>query len=189
MLEGFLEGKVYEILLVTASNITPAGVIREGNKFRFKLFPGKSFHDLLNDPKASIQITNDVELLVKHALNLEDNSQIEEKDGWRWIKGLPGFYGVVKWQIKRWDDEIGNTEVLSAEFLPLGLIPGELPTVPFSRADCTLVEMAVLFTRYLVSQREELGKKIKELHDLYKHLGGRSWVAEYIIKNIEYRSE
>ena len=189
MLEGFLEGKVYEVLLVTASNVTPVGVVREGKGLKFKLFPGRSFQDLLEDSRASVQITNEAELLVRYALNLEVDSQFEEKNGWRWIKGLPGFYGVVKGEVRRWSDELGETEVLAAEFLPEGRIPGELPTVPFSRADCALVEMTVLFTRYSVAPRKDLGERIRELHALYRRLGGHSRVADYIMENLEYRSE
>ena len=181
MLENFSEGKVYEVLLVTAANITPVGVVRRGDGLRFKLFPGRSFQDILSDSRVSIQLTNDVELLVRYALNLEVDSEIERKNGWRWIKGLPGFYGRVNWRIQTWKDEIGETEVLSAEFLPEGVIPGELPVIPFSRADCILVEMAVLFTRHRIRPTEESEKKLLNLHSTYRRLGGDSPVAEYMV--------
>ncbi|WP_099211102.1 DUF447 domain-containing protein [Thermococcus henrietii] len=181
MLDVFEEGRVYEVLLVTRSNVTPVGVVREGERLRFKLFPGKSFREVLETAKASIQLTNDPELLVRTALNLPVELEFVEMNDYRWIKGLPGFYGQVKWKVERWKDELGETEVLLCELIPEGEIEGTLPLRPFSRADCLLVEMAVLFTRYLVRPEEKLRVQILEMHSLYKHLGGRSPTADYMV--------
>lgn len=189
MLEYFTPGKVYEVLLTTKSNVTPIGVVREGEILRFKLFKGRSFDDLLSTPEASIQITNDVELIVKSALNLDTDIGIVSNKRWRWIKGLPGLYGIVQHEVAQWIDDLGETEVLQGKFIPEGEIQGRLPPRPFSRADCLLVEMAVLFTRFKVSSGEEMCKKIKGLYELYKHLGGDSQLAEYIMENLKYSSE
>jgi len=179
MLHLFEEGKVYEVLLVTRSNVTPVGVVREGERLKFKLFPGKSFREVLETSKASIQLTNDPELLVRTALNLPVELEFVEKTH-RWIKGLPGLYGSVKGRVEHWKDELGETEVLLCEFVPEGRIDGTLPIRPFSRTDCLLVEMAVLFTRYLVRPDEKTGAKILEMHSLYRRLGGRSETAQHI---------
>ncbi|WP_457750932.1 DUF447 domain-containing protein [Thermococcus sp.] len=189
MLKYFTPGKVYEVLLTTKSNVTPVGVVREGETLRFKLFKGRSFDDLLSTPEASIQITNDVQLIVKSALNLDTDIDIVSNKRWRWIKGLPGLYGIVQREVTLWKDELGETEVLQGKFIPVGEIQGRLSLRPFSRADCLLVEMAVLFTRFKVSSEEETCKKIKALYELYKHLGGNSELAEYIMENLKYRSE
>ncbi|GAB6135245.1 DUF447 domain-containing protein [Thermococcus prieurii] len=181
MLDVFEEGKVYEVLLVTRSNVTPVGVVREGERLRFKLFPGKSFREVPETGMVSIQLTNDPELLVRTALNLPVELEFVEVNGYRWIKGLPGFYGQAKWKVERWKDELGETEVLLCELIPEGEIEGALPLRPFSRADCLLVEMAVLFTRYLVRPEEKLRVQILEMHSLYKHLGGRSPTADYMV--------
>ena len=181
MLDVFEEGKVYEVLLVTRSNVTPVGVVREGERLRFKLFPGKSFREVLETGKASIQLTNDPELLVRTALNLPVELEFVEANGHRWIKGLPGLYGRVEWKTERWKDELGETEVLLCEFIPEGEIEGTLPVKPFSRADCLLVEMAVLFTRYLVRPDAESGRRILEMYELYTRLGGKSETSEYMV--------
>lgn len=189
MLESFLEGRVYEVLLVTESNVTPVGVVRRGESLTFKLFPGKSFRDLLKNPKASVQLTNDAELIVKYALNMETGVEIEKFKDWRWIKGLPGLYGAVEYQIEEWADEIGETSVLKAKFIPVGQIRGKLMDMPFSRADCALVEMAVLFTRYLVKPSEEVRQKLLELSYLYTHLGGRSDAHEYMVARLTEKGQ
>ena len=181
MFEVFEEGKVYELLLTTESNVTPVGVVREGVSFFFKLFPGRSFRDVLKNPRVSIQLTNDAELLVRTALNMPVHLEFEGQRGYRWISGLPGFYGTVKFEKRVWKDELGETEVLECRFLPEGVIPGKLDIKPFSRADCILVEMAVLFTRYLVKPGENLKRRVLELYNLYTHLGGNSDVADYIV--------
>ena len=181
MLDVFEEGKVYEVLLVTKSNVTPVGVVRDGEKLRFKLFPGKSFREVLETGKASIQLTNDPELLVKTALNLPVGLEFEGQNDHRWIRGLPGVYGDVRSRVERWRDDLGESEVLICELTPEGRIEGNLPLRPFSRADCVLVEMAVLFTRYLVNPREDTREKILEMYSLYRHLGGTSSVSNYMI--------
>ncbi|NJE55571.1 DUF447 domain-containing protein [Thermococcus sp. 21S9] len=181
MLDVFEEGKVYEVLLVTRSNGTPVGVVREGERLRFKLFPGRSFREIIETGKASIQLTNDPELLVRTALNLPVELEFVEANAHRWIKGLPGLYGRVEWKVERWKDELGETEVLLCEFIPEGEIEGTLPVKPFSRADCLLIEMAVLFTRYLVKPEEKLRARLLEMHSLYTHLGGRSTAVDHMV--------
>ncbi|WP_297073810.1 DUF447 domain-containing protein [Thermococcus sp.] len=189
MLDVFEEKKVYEVLLVTRSNITPAGVVRDGKKLRFKLFPGKSFREVLETGKASIQLTNDPELLVRTALNLPLKLEFEEQNGHRWIRGLPGVYGNVTSKVEHWEDNLGETEVLICELVPEGKIEGMLPLRPFSRADCVLVEMAVLFTRYLVNPREDLREKILELYSVYRHLGGMSPVSNYMVSFLTKKNQ
>ncbi|WP_456422080.1 DUF447 domain-containing protein [Thermococcus sp.] len=186
MLETFDEGKIYEVLLVTRSNVTPVGVIRNGKRLTFKLFPGRSFEEIQLTGSASIQLTNDPELLVRTALNLPVELEFEETEGHRWIKGLPGVYGRVEWKLETWRDELGETEVLLCELIPEGEIEGFLPLRPFSRADCVLVEMAVLFTRYLVRPEERTKSKVLELYELYRHLGGTSRTAEYMALHLEW---
>jgi hypothetical protein len=184
MLELMREGQVYELLLVSKSNVTPVGVVRVGDRLRFKLFPGRSFRDLLEDSRVAVQITHDVELLVRTALNLDVEMSFESSRGYRWIPGLPGWLGEVQCKRGVWEDGLGTTEVLRCEFYPEKELVGDLRPVPFSRADCILVEMAVLFTRYLVRSSPESKKKILELYWLYRHLGGGSPSADYIIENI-----
>ena len=189
MLSYFDEGKVYEVLLITESNVTPVGVVREGEKLRFKLFPGKSFREVLETGKASIQITNDPELLVRTALNLPVTLEFVEKNGYRWIEGLPGLYGRVERRVERWRDSLGETEVLLCELTPEGEIDGELPLRPFSRADCILVEMAVLFTRYRVKSEESLKEEILKMYSLYTYLGGTSPTARHIVELLTKESQ
>ncbi|AJC72499.1 hypothetical protein X802_10305 [Thermococcus guaymasensis DSM 11113] len=189
MLGVFEEGKVYEVLLVTESNVTPVGVVREGEKLRFKLFPGKSFREVLETGRASIQLTNDPELLVRTALNLPITLGFVEKNGYRWIEGLPGLYGRVERRVERWRDSLGETEVLLCELTPEGEIDGELPLRPFSRADCILVEMAVLFTRYRVKSEESLKEEILKMYSLYTYLGGTSPTARHIVELLTKESQ
>ncbi|WP_457742047.1 DUF447 domain-containing protein [Thermococcus sp.] len=189
MFEIFKEGKVYELLLITESNVTPVGVVRKGRSLFFKLFPGRSFRDILKNPQVSIQLTNDAELLVKTALNRPVHLKFERQSGYRWISGLPGFYGRVEIEKKVWKDELGETEVLECKFLPEGVIKGKLEARPFSRADCVLVEMAVLFTRYLLKPRESIKSRILELDNLYAHLGGVSDVADYMVSVLTKRDQ
>jgi len=181
MMESFKPGRVYEVLLVTRSNVTPVGVIREGERLKFKLFPGKAFRELLETGRASIQLTNDPELLVKTALNLAVELEFVEKNH-RWIKGLPGLYGRVEWKIERWKDELGETEVLLCEFVPEGEIEGTLPIRPFSRADCALIEMGVLITRHLVKPDDKVRERIRELHSLYLRLGGDRELGKTLLR-------
>lgn len=189
MLSYFDEGKVYEVLLITESNVTPVGVVREGGKLKFKLFPGKSFREVLETGKASIQITNDPELLVRTALNLPVTLEFVEKNGYRWIEGLPGLYGRVERRIELWGDSLGETEVLLCELTPEGEIDGELPLRPFSRADCILVEMAVIFTRYRVKSEESLKEEILKMYSLYTYLGGTSPTARHIVELLTKESQ
>ncbi len=185
MLDSMEEGKVYEVLLVTASNVTPIGVVRERDVLRFKLFPGRSFRDILRRPLASIQITNDVELIVRAALNLPLDLKFDGEGSFRWIAGLPGYYGKVDYELSVWKDELGESEVLLGRFAPSGRIEGSLRQLPLSRADFTLLEMAVHFTRFTVSRDPKLLRRMKLLYREYRKLGGHSEVAEYIMENSE----
>ncbi len=184
MLESLREGQVYELLLISRSNVTPVGVVRRGSYLHFKLFHGRSFSDLLNDPRVSIQMTNSAELLVGTALNLDVELAFESNGSQRWIRGLPGWAGIAECRKRKWEDGLGATTVLECRFTPLREIPGQLEPVPFSRADCILVEMAVLFTRYRVKPSAESKRKILELWDLYRHLGGSSQIAKYMVENL-----
>ncbi|WP_297474957.1 DUF447 domain-containing protein [Thermococcus sp.] len=185
MLGNLQEGQIYEVLLVTSTNITPVGVVRRGNVLEFKLFPGRSFRDLLENPLASVQVTNDVELIVRLALNLPAGINVLNGEKGRWIKGLPGWYGRVEHRVEKWKDRIGEAEVLLGKFLPEGKIEGSLEPVPISRADCYLLEMAVHFTRFLVSRDPGMAARVLELHREYRRLGGSSEVADYIVERIE----
>ncbi len=190
MLGNLREDKVYEVLLVTASNVTPVGVVRRGDALEFKLFPGRSFEDLLENPAASIQVTNDVELIVRLALNLPVDVDFVENNNHRWIEGLPGWYGSVEYRIGTWEDSLGESRVLIGRFVPEEEIPGSLPVIPWSRTDCRLLEMAVHFTRFLVSRDEKLAEAIAELYGEYRRFGGDSKVAEYIMGRLrEFNSK
>ncbi len=180
-----VENLLYEMLLVTRTNVTPVGVVRRGNSLNFKLFPGKSFRELKVDSHVAIQATNDPELLVRTALNLPVELEFEEREPYRWIKGLPGWLGEASCAEETWRDEIGETKVLKCSLKPEEEIPGRLPQRPFTRADCLLVEMAVLFTRYLVSPRKAIRDEILRLYTTYRRLGGSSESAEYIIGRLD----
>lgn len=180
------EGQVYELLLVSKSNVTPpVGVVRKGETLHFKLFPGKSFRDLLEHNRVALQMAWDAELLVKTALNLDVELSFESDGQYRWISNLPGWLGKVQCRRELWKDELGTTEVLKCEFFPEKELAGNVQQVPFTRADCILVEMAVLFTRYLVKPTSELKNKILDLYALYKHLGGNSDAVEYIVRHLD----
>ncbi|ANF21856.1 DUF447 domain-containing protein [Thermococcus piezophilus] len=188
MLEHFNEGQVYEVLLVTHSNATPVGAVRKGEALNFKLFGGRSAEELKAHPYASIQITNDVELLVKLALNIPVNVEFAEGTSHRWIKGLPGIYGEVKLMEETYEDELGNATVLRCSLKPEGVIEGSLPPRPISRADYLLLEMAVDLTRLFVTTREvkvELARNLYERiwinYQMYKRFGGNSEIAEKIM--------
>jgi hypothetical protein len=180
-LDALHEGQVYEMLLVTKSNVTPVGVVKIGRKLLFRLFGGRSARELVEHPYASLQVTNDANLIVRLALNLppREGLEIQERGNFRWIKGLPGGYGKVErgWAIHR--DELGETKVLNCSLEVLGEIEGSLLPKPFSRADCALIEMAVDLTRLRVAilknphAAERLCRRIKENYSLYTHLGGR----------------
>ncbi len=178
------ENLVYEMLLVTRTNVTPVGVVRKGDSLNFKLFPGKSFGELQRDRHVAIQATNDPELLVRTALNLPVELKFEEKEPYRWIKGLPGWLGKATCAEETWRDDIGETRVLKCSLKPEGEIPGRLPQRPFTRADCLLVEMAVLFTRYLICPKDSLRNGILRLYTTYRHLGGSSESADYIVQHL-----
>lgn len=187
-LDFLSEGQVYEMLLVTRSNIAPVGVVRKGEKLFFKLFGGRSAEELEKHPYASLQSANDAGFIVRLALNLplQKKLEIQEKGNFRWIQGLPGVYGKVEreWTIHK--DELGEARVLKCSLTVLGEIEGFLPPRPFSRADCTLIEMAVDFTRLRVALlqnpqvAERLCRRIRENYSLYTHLGGRDEIGRKI---------
>ncbi|NJE05103.1 DUF447 family protein [Thermococcus sp. M36] len=192
LIDFFNEGQVYEVLLVTMSNVTPVGVIRRGNKLFFKLFGGKSAGEIKDHPKASTQITNDVELMVKLALNFPVELEFEERDGYRWVMGLPGVYGRVEFLEEPHEDELGSTTVLKCALSPVGEIDGVLPPRPMSRADMHLLEMAVHLTRLLVAVRNRKLDVAKRLYGdvmlnyrMYKRFGGRSEFARRMIETAE----
>ncbi len=189
MLELFREGQVYEVLLVTRSNVTPVGVVRRGERLFFKLFGGRSAGEIKSLPKASIQITNDVELLVKLALNFDVKLQFEGRGGYRWVKNLPGVYGTVEFREEHHEDKLGSTTVLKCVLIPEGEIEGKLSPRPVSRADNYLLEMAVNLTRLLVAVRngrreaaERLYREVIRDHEMYKKFGGGSEIAREMLK-------
>lgn len=189
ILEFFNEGQVYEVLLITRSNVAPVGVVRAGRVLSFRLFGGRSAGELGEYPYASIQITNDAELLVKLALNFETHLEFEGDGRYRWIRGLPGVYGEVKSREKEYVDEIGKTKILECSLEPKGFIEGNLPPRPLSRADFHLIEMAVHLTRLLPAVEGGKEEVVERLYDevisnyrMYKRFGGRSEVADRMVK-------
>ncbi|MCD6524182.1 MAG: DUF447 family protein, partial [Thermococcus sp.] len=92
-------------------------------------------------------------------------------------------------RVERWRDSLGETEVLLCELTPEGEIDGELPLRPFSRADCILVEMAVLFTRYRVKSEKSLKEEILKMYSLYTYLGGTSPTARHIVELLTKESQ
>ena len=184
ILELFKEGQVYEVLLVTESNVTPVGVVRKGERLFFKLFEGKSAAEIKELPKASIQITNDVELLVNLALNFPVELEFGGWGEYRWIRNLPGVYGTVEFREESHKDELGETTVLKCSLAPEGEIEGELRPRPISRADNYLLEMAVNLTRLLVAVKngrteaaEGLYREVLRDHEMYRRFGGSSETA------------
>ncbi|WP_461866666.1 DUF447 domain-containing protein [Thermococcus sp.] len=192
MLECFENGKVYEAILITRDNATPVGVVRNNQGLSFKLFEGKSFVDIMEFPFASIQITNDVELLIRLALNMPAKLKFYKLKKWRFIEDLPGVYGRVKFNKRTWNDEFGESIILDCLLIPEGNIKGSLPLKPLSRADYALLEMAIHFTRIPLAVKMHNDKMIKTLHSkiheeyaLYKHLGGKSELAEFMMASVE----
>ena len=192
LIDFFNEGQIYEVLLVTISNVTPVGVIRRGNRLFFKLFGGKSAGEIKDHPMASIQVTNDVKFIVKLALNFPVEIEFKERHGYRWIAGLPGVYGRVEFLEGPYNDELGSTTVLKCSLVPVGEIDGTLPPRPISRADFHLLEMAVHLTRLLVAVRNGKLDVAKRLYDdvmlnyiMYKRFGGRSEVAKRMVETAE----
>ncbi len=192
MLQGFEEGKVYEVVLVTRGNAATIGVSRRGEVLTFRLFGGKSHEEIKEHPFVSIQITNDVELLVKLALNIPARLEFIEREKWRFIRGLPGFFGRVEFHENVLEDELGRNRVLECTFIPEGEIEGKMPLKAQSRADCALLEMAVHFTRLPLAIKlgnskliDALQSKIEECYRLYKHLGGKNELAEFMMGRTE----
>ena len=188
-LELFEEGKVYEVLLITKSNLTPVGVVRKGNYFYFKLFEGKSFYDIKGQPFGVMHITQDVELLVKAALNIPVELEFEDarKIPLKKIKNLSWIEGRVEFEESEIEDELGKSKVLKCKFIPLY---GEIiPSIakPISRADYILLEMAINLTRLLVASKrnraeQEIYSKILHGYRKYRRLGGKSELAERIME-------
>ncbi|AFL95881.1 hypothetical protein CL1_1684 [Thermococcus cleftensis] len=192
LLEFLREGQVYEVLLVTRSNVTPVGVVRKGERLFFKLFGGKSAGELKEHPYASLQVTNDVELIVKLALNVPVKLEFEGNGRYRWIKTLPGVYGRVKWREEPHEDELGKATVMKCSLEPAGVIAGVLPPMPLSRADFHLLEMAVDFTRLEVARRngkidvaKKLRERIVENYSSYRRFGGSSELAEAMMAALD----
>ena len=188
LLKLFNEDQVYEVLLVTRSNVTPVGVVRRGERLSFKLFGGKSAEEIKGHPKASIQVTNDVELMVKLALNFETWLEFEEHGDYRWVKNLPGVYGEVEFREEHHEDELGSATILKCILFPEGEIEGTLPPRPISRADNYLLEMGVNLTRLLVAVKNGKDKVAKALYEqlvwdykMYKKFGGGSEIAEKML--------
>jgi len=189
-LELFEEDKIYEVLLITKSNLTPVGVVRKGNYFYFKLFEGKSFYDIKRHSFGVIHITQDVELLVKAALNLPINLEFEDarRIPLKRIKNLSWIEGRVESEESEIKDELGRSKVLKCKFIPLY---GEIiPSIakPVSRADYILLEMAINLTRLLVASERSRAKVAQEIYSKilhgyrkYKRLGGKSELAERIV--------
>ncbi|NJE08850.1 DUF447 family protein [Thermococcus sp. M39] len=190
ILELFDEGKVYEVLLVTKSNLTPIGIIRKGNYFYFKLFEGKSFQEIKEHPFGVVHITQDVELLVKAALNIPIDVEFEDakKIPLRKIKKLSWIEGKIEFEESEIEDELGKSRVLKCKFIP---VYGEMvPSIvkPISRADYILLDMAVHLTRLFVATRrhkvdaaQKLYSKIWQGYQEYKRLGGKSELSEKIM--------
>lgn len=186
----FEEGKVYELLLVTRSNVTPVGVVKKGETFQFKLFGGKSATEIKEHPFAVLHITGDVELLVKAALNLPLDIEFEEaeKVPINRVKGLSAIEGRVEWSEEEWEDELGRTKVLKCSLIPVHLRIVPSPPKPLSRADYALLEMGVYLTRLFVATRKNDVERAREIYGKiwgryqdYRRFGGRSEVAEKII--------
>ncbi|WP_048151796.1 DUF447 domain-containing protein [Palaeococcus ferrophilus] len=187
MIDLFTEGQVYEVLLVTRSNVTPVGVVREGEMFRFKLFGGKSAAELRELSYAVLHVTNDVELLVKTALNMEVGFEFEDAETVpiKRIRGLPSIEGRVEWVEREWEDELGKTAVLECAFTPLHVEAKTLPPRPLSRADYALLEMAVELTRLLAALKtdnaeliERYRQRVEDNYRRYRRFGGRSPLVE-----------
>ena len=190
ILDLFEEGKVYEVLLVTKSNVTPIGVVRRGDNLYFKLFGGKSFHEVKEHPFGVIHITQDVELLIKAALNIPIDVEFKNAKviPLKRIKKLSWVEGKIEFEETEIEDELGKSKVLKCKFVPLY---GEIvPSVvkPLSRADYVLLEMAVHLTRLFVATRrhkvdvaQKLYSKIWQGYQEYKRLGGKSELAEKIM--------
>ncbi|WP_456366146.1 DUF447 domain-containing protein [Thermococcus sp.] len=192
LLSFFREGQVYEVLLTTRSNVTPVGAVREGQVLKFRLFEGRSYEDLLRDRHASIQVSNSAALIVSLALNDFSGIEVEKTGPYRWIKSLPGLYGRTTCTEGSLKDAIGEARVLSCTFSPEGEIDGHLPPIPFSRADCLLVEMAVDFTRVRLAkgrERERLLKRFTENFRLYTRLGGNEKVARRMASELGLSEE
>ncbi|ASJ16884.1 hypothetical protein A3L04_07255 [Thermococcus chitonophagus] len=188
-----VEGKTYEVLLITSSNLTPIGVVRESNILEFTIFEGKSYHDLLRNSEAVIQVVDDVELLVSLAFNVFPRLKfgkckevsLRKIEGYSWIEG----YAQCKRTII--SDFLGSSRALKCRLQPVAV--GVTKTVPraISRADNALLELGVFASRLLVARRrgikaDDLEEKVNYLYKMYKKLGGKSKIAE-VIYNLSRR--
>ncbi|AEH24738.1 DUF447 domain-containing protein [Pyrococcus yayanosii] len=183
------EGKVYELLLVTKTNVTPVGVVRRGNILHFKLFEGRSFEDLKAWPYAVLHVVDDVELLVKAAFNFSLSLEFvpAEKVPLQRIEGFSWIEGSVKCLEGLIEDSLGSSQVLRCTFAPVHVGIIARPPRPLSRADCYLLELAVLASRILVARKRGIDSskmldKARELFGEYERLGGRSETAREIMR-------
>ncbi len=188
-LKPFKEGKIYEVILCSGKNVTPVGIVRNGNTINFKLFPGKSMEELKTGGCAVLQITRDAELLVRLALNIPIKEKTEELKGTTVIRGLPWISGRVRSRGENLEDNLGSTPVLKCEFTPLECSEDVSDSTPISRADLYLLEMGVDVTRLMEAEKRgkkelliKLRKRIIENYRTYRRLGGNSSVAELIVR-------
>ncbi len=192
-LDIFRQGKVYEVVLSTGTNLTPVGIVREGGILKFRLFPGRSMEELEamgGRGRVVIQIIGDTETLVKLALNMTVGRGIDEVEGIRVIKGVPGLIGNVECTTDIVRDELGTSKVLACVFSPIECLGNVMVARPISRADLYLLEMGIWVTRLLAALRlgaseeavENLRLVICTDYRIYKRLGGDSEVAEYIVR-------
>ncbi|NPA47586.1 MAG: DUF447 family protein [Thermococci archaeon] len=187
-LEPFDEGKVFEVVLSSGTNMTPVGVIRRGDTLKFRLFPGRSMYEIETGGRAVIQIVRDVELLVRLALNLPVNVDRDRVEGIEVIAGEPWVLGRVEGHPGVVDDEIGRSRVLDCTFYPLMCSRDFRVSRPVSRADLYLLEMGVDVTRFMEAVRrnntkeaERLKNRILKAYDRYRRFGGMSEVALHIV--------
>jgi len=187
-LSCFKEGKVFEVILSSGTNMTPVGVVRKGNILRFKLFQGRSMEELRKGGNAILQPVNDVELLVRLALNLPANFRRGRLEGIDFIRGEPWILGRVEVRLSYLEDELGRSKILDCVFHPITCSLRIKDVRPVSRADLYLLEMGVDVTRLLEAHKRkrveiahELRVRILENYRRYKRLGGDSEVADYVL--------
>lgn len=115
------EGKVYECILITKSNLTPIGIVRVGDFLKFKIFEGRSFEDLSISNFAIVQIVDDIELLVSLAFNIFPNLEFEPalKVPLKKIKGYPWVEGRVNCHKEVIEDEVGKSLAKNCTLTPI----------------------------------------------------------------------
>ncbi|CAB49734.1 DUF447 domain-containing protein [Pyrococcus abyssi] len=186
------EGKVYECLLITRSNVTPIGIVRIGDSLKFKIFEGKSFLDLEESSYAIVQVVDDVELLASLAFNFFPELELEDavRVPLKKVKGYPWVEGVTNCKEILVKDELGESRAKACSLKPVyvGIVKRILK--PISRADNYLLELAVLGTRILVARNRginvrELEEEAEKVYMMYKKLGGNSKIGEKIYELIK----